>query len=39
VRLTPEQLRDAFSAAGYSQNEVDGFISVLRERIAQLNAL
>lgn len=39
ARITPEQLRDAFSAAGYRPDEVDGFIAVLRERIAQLTAL
>jgi hypothetical protein len=39
ARITPDQLRDAFSAAGYRQDEVDGLLTVLRERIARLNAL
>lgn len=37
-RLTPEQLMDAFDAAGYDKETADGFISVLRQRIDQLAA-
>lgn len=36
-RLSPAQIRDAFRAAGYSQNEVEGFATVLENRIASLN--
>jgi hypothetical protein len=39
ARMTPDQLRDAFSAGGYRGDEVDGLITVLSERIARLNAL
>jgi hypothetical protein len=39
ARITPDQLRDAFSAGGYRGDELNGLITVLRERIAQLDAL
>jgi hypothetical protein len=38
-RLTDEQLRDAFRAANYDRETMEGFIKVLRERIDQLNRL
>ena len=38
-RLSPAQIRDAFRAAGYSSNEVDGFSAVVTRRIAALQAL
>ncbi len=38
-RLSPEQIRDAFRAAGYSPQEADAFASVLERRIAELNRL
>jgi hypothetical protein len=38
-RLSPDQIRDAFRAAGYSSYEVQNFTSVVEERIAQLNEL
>jgi len=39
ARLSPNQIRDAFRAAGYSPLEVEGFASIVEWRIAQLNAL
>jgi hypothetical protein len=39
ARLSPNQIRDAFRAAGYSPREVEGFSSVLEDRIAELRAL
>lgn len=38
-QLTDEQLRDAFRAAGYDQQTMDGFVAVIRDRINQLNKL
>jgi hypothetical protein len=38
-RLSDEQLRDAFRAAGYETTTMEGFIKALRERIEQLNQL
>ena len=37
--LSEEQLKDCFRAAGYQPDEVDGYTSVVRKRIADLNAL
>jgi len=39
AKLSAEQIKDCFRAAGYSPAEVDGFAAVIRRRIAQLNAL
>jgi hypothetical protein len=39
VQLTPEQIRDAFRAGGYSPEQAEAFASVVEKRIAQLNAL
>lgn len=36
-QLSDEQLRDAFRAAGYDKQTMDGFIAALRDRINQLN--
>lgn len=38
-RLSPEQLRDAFRAAGYTPSEVAAYTNKVRERIRQLNRL
>jgi hypothetical protein len=38
-QLSPTQLRDAFRAAGYSPEEVEGFAQVLETRIAALSEL
>jgi hypothetical protein len=38
-RLSPDQIRDAFRAAGYSPQEVEGFAHVVKGRIDELNAL
>jgi hypothetical protein len=38
-QLSPEQIRDAFRAAGYSPQEVGGFASVVERRIAELQKL
>jgi hypothetical protein len=39
ARLSTEQIRDGFRAAGYTPAEVDGFASVVQRRIAELNQL
>ena len=39
AQLSPEQVRDAFRAAGYTPDEVEGFSKVVEGRIAQLNKL
>jgi hypothetical protein len=39
ARLSPQQIRDAFRAAGYSDPDIDRFSAILRSRIEQLNAL
>ena len=38
-RLTPNQIRDAFRAAGYSDQDVEGFAGVVEKRIAALREL
>jgi hypothetical protein len=38
-RLSPDQIRDAFRAAGYSPEEVNDFASVMQGRIRELNSL
>jgi hypothetical protein len=38
-RLSHEQIRDAFRAAGYSTQEANDFAGVVEGRIAELNAL
>ncbi len=38
-QLSDEQLRDAFRSAGYDTATMEGFIKVIRNRIAELNAL
>jgi len=38
-RLSDEQLRDAFRAAGYDQATMDGFVAAIRGRINQLAQL
>jgi hypothetical protein len=39
ARLSPEQIRDAFRAAGYSPEETEGFAQVVERRIKELTAL
>jgi len=39
VQLSPEQIRDAFRAAGYTPDEVEGFAKVVEKRIAALRTL
>lgn len=39
AQLKPEQIQDAFRAAGYSPDEVNGFSQVVERRIAELMAL
>jgi hypothetical protein len=39
AQLSPEQVRDAFRAAGYTPDEVEGFSKVVEGRIAQLHKL
>jgi hypothetical protein len=39
ARLSHAQICDAFRAAGYSPEQVEGFAGVVEERIAELNAL
>jgi hypothetical protein len=38
-RLSPNQIRDAFRAGGYSPADIEGFATVIERRIAELNAL
>jgi hypothetical protein len=39
AQISDQQLRDAFNAAGYSENVRDSYIAALRERINQLRQL
>ncbi len=39
TEISDEQLRDAFRAANYDKQTMDGFIAVIRDRINQLNKL
>jgi hypothetical protein len=39
AQLSPNQIRDAFRAAGYSAPEVEGFAKVVESRIAELEEL
>ena len=39
TQLSPGQIRDAFRAAGYPPEQVEGFALVVKERIAELNKL
>jgi hypothetical protein len=39
AQLSPEQICDAFRAAGYSPQEVEGFTRVIEKRIGQLSEL
>jgi len=39
ARLSPDQVRAAFRAAGYSAQEINGFTQVVEARIAELNQL
>jgi hypothetical protein len=39
AQLSSDQIRNAFKAAGYSAQEIDGFTAVLESRIAQLDKL
>lgn len=39
ARLSPSQIRDAFRAAGYPEDETEGFARVVEHRIAELTAL
>jgi hypothetical protein len=38
-RLSDDQIRDAFRAAGYGPEDVEGLMRTIRQRIAALNAL
>ena len=39
AQLSPQQIRDAFRAAGYSAQDVEGFAQVVESRISQLQEL
>src|SRR5262249_55670964 len=39
AQLSPDQIRDAFRAGGYSTEEVDGFTAIVEQRIAELTRL
>jgi hypothetical protein len=39
AKLSASQIRDAFKAAGYSQEEIEGFAKVVEKRIGELTAL
>ena len=38
-QLTPEQIRDAFRAAGYSEVEIKAYTDAVRARIHELSSL
>jgi hypothetical protein len=38
-QLSEEQIRDCFRAAGYTDDEVNGYATEVQKRIAALNAL
>jgi hypothetical protein len=37
ARLSPQQIRDAFRAAGYSPEEVEGYTKIIERRIYVLS--
>jgi len=39
AQLSEQQIRDCFRAAGYTPEEVEGYMKALQKRIAELNAL
>jgi hypothetical protein len=39
ARLSPRQIEDAFRAAGYTPEQVDGFSKTVESRVAELNRL
>jgi hypothetical protein len=39
AQLSPQQIRDAFRAADYSPEQIEGFAAVVEQRIAELNKL
>jgi hypothetical protein len=39
AQLSPEQIRDAFRAAGYTPDEVEGFAQVVEKRIGELGKI
>jgi hypothetical protein len=39
AKLSSSQIRDAFRAAGYSPEQIEGFAKVVEKRIGELNAL
>jgi hypothetical protein len=39
AKVSDDQLRDAFRAANYDQETMEGFVRILRERINQLTQL
>lgn len=39
AQLSPDQIRDAFRSAGFSPDEVEGFTTVVQQRITELNKL
>ena len=39
LHLSPDQVRAAFRAAGYSPQDVDGFTDIVEARVAELNQL
>jgi hypothetical protein len=39
AQLSPAQIRDAFRAAGYTPDQVEGFAKIVEARIAELNKL
>ena len=39
AQLSPDQIRDAFRAAGYSQEEIESYTTAVQSRIQELNGL
>ncbi|MBV8846800.1 MAG: hypothetical protein JO307_28665, partial [Bryobacterales bacterium] len=39
ARLSPDQIRDAFRAAGYSEDQIEAFTAALESRISEIQDL
>ena len=39
AQLSPQQIRDAFRAAGYTPDQIQGFSAIVEERIGELSSL
>jgi hypothetical protein len=39
ARLSPDQIRDTFRAAGYAPDQVNAYVAAVERRIAEINQL